>query len=74
MTDEQFRELRNYILDLKVEIAELKLALKKQNEMADHRFSLLYDWCAPSGYKMAVDSVHSEPDQSLEDFLAKLGR
>lgn len=72
MTDEQFSELRRYILDLKVEIEVLKLALKKQNETSDHRFALLYEWCAPAAYKQALESDVSAPGQTLDEFLASL--
>lgn len=71
MTDEHYESLRRCILDLKVEVAELKLMLKKQNEIADHRFSLLYEWCAPADYKQAVESDISFPEEPLDAFLAR---
>lgn len=72
MTDEQYESLRRHILDLKVEVQELKLTLKRQNEIADHRFSLLYEWCAPDDYRQAVESEVSVPGESLDDFLNRL--
>lgn len=56
MTDDQYESLRRHILNLSVEVQEMKLELKRQNEMADHRFSLLYEWCAPADYKAALEA------------------
>lgn len=72
MTDEQYESLRRHILDLKVENAELKLMLKKQAALADHRFALLYAWCAPDDYKEDIETDLSAPGESLEEFLDRL--
>lgn len=74
MTNEQYESLRRYILDLKVEVQELKLMLKKQNEVADHRHNLMYAWCAPADYQQALESDLSGPGQTLDEFLSKLPR
>lgn len=74
MTDEQYESLRRHILDLKVEVAELKLMLKKQNETATERFMLVYDWCAPTDYKQSVETTVSDPAETLSDFLDRIKR
>lgn len=69
MTDEHYESLRRHILDLKVEISELKLMIKKQNEIADYRFSLLYEWCAPSAYKAMTESTSTGIPADLKKFF-----
>lgn len=73
MTDEQYESLRKHILDLSVKVEELKLMLKQQNETADYRFSLLYEWCAPADYKRSAETEVSSRGQSLDAFLSSLG-
>lgn len=72
MTDDQYESLRRHILDLKTEVQELKLMIKKQNELADHRFALLYQWCAPEEYKQDIETDLSAPGEPLEEFLDRL--
>lgn len=72
MTDEHYESLRRYILDLKVEVAELKLMLKRQNAIADHRHKLLYEWCAPASCKEALESELSLPGEDVEAFLDRI--
>lgn len=72
MTDEQYESLRRHILDLKVEVAELKLMLKQQNQIADHRHTLMYAWCAPEEYKQDLETELSLPGEQLDDFLSRL--
>lgn len=72
MTDEHYESLRRHILDLKVEIEELKLMLKKQNEIADHRFSLLYDWCAPAELKEEIERSALPEHLDIPEDIRKL--
>lgn len=53
MTDEQFRELRQHMLDIKVEIAALKLKLASQEKLSDARHKAIMDLL--SGYEMVVE-------------------
>jgi hypothetical protein len=69
MTDEQFRELRQLILNLAVRVEALELHLKRQDELSEHRFDLVYEWCAPADYKGAVDSVGMDIPNDLRKFL-----
>ncbi len=71
MTDEQYESLRRMILDMKVEIAELKLIIKRQEETAAHRHNLLYEWCAPDDYKDAVDALSTAQHADIPDDLKK---
>lgn len=72
MTDEHYESLRRHIFDLKAEVQELKLMIKKQNETATQRFMLLYEWCAPAEYKQDVETEVSAPSEPLEEFLDRL--
>lgn len=72
MTDDQHESLRRHILDLKAEVQELKLMLKKQNEIANERFALLYEWCAPAEYKADVETDVSSPGETLDEFLNRI--
>ena len=72
MTDDQYESLRRHILDLKTEVQELKLMIKRQNEIAEHRFALLYQWCAPEEYKQDIETDLSAPGEPLEEFLGRL--
>lgn len=72
MTDDQYESLRRHILDLKTEVQELKLMIKRQNEIAEHRFSLLYEWCAPAEYKSDVETDVSSPGETLDEFLNRI--
>lgn len=74
MTDEQYESLRRHILDLKTEVAELKLMLNKQNEAATERFMLLYEWSAPAEYKQSIETSVSDPGEPLSNFLDRLRR
>lgn len=57
MTDEQFQELRQMILNLAVEIESIKLHLKKQDRDADARQSGLVN-----SFSAALDMVSDEDD------------
>lgn len=72
MTDEQYRSLRQLILDMKVEIESLKLHLRKQDEIATFRHTLVYEWCAPADYKRSVEAEISIPGDTLDEFLARI--
>lgn len=69
MTDEQFRELRQLILDLAGRVEEVELHLKRQDEIATHRHSLVYDWCAPSSYKAMVERVEIDIPADLKKYF-----
>lgn len=73
MTDEQYESLRKHILDLSVKVEEIKLMLKQQNETADRRFSLLYEWCAPAGYKANEDGPEIAPVDVPDDIRKLFG-
>ena len=69
MTDEQFRELRQLILNLAVRVEALELHLKRQDDLADHRFNLAAEWCAPSEYKAIMNQVEIDIPADLKKFL-----
>lgn len=62
MTDDQFHELKQLILNLSVRVEALELHLNRQDEIADHRHSQIYRWCAPYEYKMKVERLPDEVD------------
>ena len=74
MTDEQFRELHQLLLDLRMRVAELELHLRRQDEIASHRQNLIYEWCAPPNDPQAVERNHSLPPEPREDFLPSAKR
>lgn len=43
MSDEQFRALRQLILELRMEISSLKLSLKARQELEDERFRMIFE-------------------------------
>ena len=57
------------ILNLAVRVEALELHLKRQDDAADHRFALVYEWCAPAGYKAAVDNIEIDIPADLRKFL-----
>ncbi|MCO5085143.1 MAG: hypothetical protein M9939_26680 [Mesorhizobium sp.] len=69
MTDDQFRELRQLILNLAIRVEAIELHLKRQDELSEHRFGLIYEWCAPASYKAKVDSVEIDVPDDLRRFL-----
>ena len=69
MTDEQFRELRQLLLDLTVRVSELELHLKRQDDIATHRQNLIYEWCAPPRYKAVVDMAQIDIPDDLKKFF-----
>jgi len=73
MTDEQFRELKQLILKLSTRVEELELHLKRQDEIADHRHSQIYHWCAPYEYRVQVEHLPEPTDvpADLRPFFLK---
>ena len=69
MTDEQFRELRQLLLDLAVRVEALELHLKRQDDIATHRQNLLYEWCAPAAYKAFVDTAEIDIPDDLKQLF-----
>ncbi|MBN9074307.1 MAG: hypothetical protein J0H34_22445 [Rhizobiales bacterium] len=69
MTDEQFRELRQLLLDLQVRVSELEMHLKRQDEIASHRQSLIFEWCAPLKYKNAMLTTEIDIPDDLRKFF-----
>jgi hypothetical protein len=57
MTDDQFHELKQLILNLSVRIEALELHLSRNDELADHRLQQIYQWCAPFEYKQQVEHL-----------------
>lgn len=70
MSDE-IRELRLLILDLSVRLEALELHLRRQDEIADHRHSQLYRWCAPDNYKIKVERIADTLDVGIPKDLRK---
>lgn len=56
MDDTQFRKMEQLIRGLAIQVAELKLQLKRMEDLQAHRHALLYDWCAPASYKAMLDN------------------
>lgn len=71
MTDEQFNQLRSLIMMISDRVDQLEMHLRRQDEAAEHRFSLVYDWCAPGDYKQAVEGNISLPQEQLVEFLSR---
>lgn len=69
MTDDQFRVLQRLLLDLAVRVEALELHLKRQDEIATHRHSLVYDWCAPASYKAMVERVEIDIPADLKKYF-----
>lgn len=57
------------ILDLALRVEALELHLKRQDELSEHRFGLVYEWCAPAPYKAEVDSIAIDVPDDLKRFL-----
>lgn len=72
MTDEQFKQLRTLITMISDRVDQIEMHLRRQDETAKHRHSLVYEWCAPADYKQAVDGEISLPDEPLEEFLNRI--
>lgn len=70
MTDEQFRDLRQLLLDLAVRVEALELHLKRQDDIATHRHSLIYEWCAPADYRAAAEMVEIDIPDDLKKFFS----
>lgn len=62
MDDAQFRKLTGMIRDLSIQVSELKLQIKRMEDIQTHRHALLYDWCAPANYKAMID----EPPRPID--------
>lgn len=71
MTDEQFRELKQMILALSARVMELEGHLKRQDEIADHRQDLIYQWCAPDSYKIKVERITDTLEVGIPEDLKK---
>ncbi|NTS31280.1 hypothetical protein HQ945_08430 [Phyllobacterium sp. BT25] len=71
MTAEQFRELKQLILNLAVRVEAIELHLRRQDEIADHRHSQLYQWCAPDNYKIKVERIAGTLDVGIPDDVRK---
>lgn len=69
MTDEQYQELRQLLLNLAVRVEELELHLKRQDEIASHRQNLLFEWCAPLKLKNAMLTTEIEIPDDLRKFF-----
>lgn len=72
MNDDQYRELKRMIAELGMRVEEMRLDAKRREKLADHRFSLLYEWCAPADYKTAVSATTSDEGETLDAFLDRI--
>lgn len=71
MTDDQYRDLKLLILEQNMKIEELRLMLRRQEEMADQRFAMLFEWLAPQGYQDAINKLDSITEIEIPDDLKK---
>jgi hypothetical protein len=69
MTDEQYRELRQLLLNLAVRVEELELHLKQQDQIATHRQNLIYEWCAPLDLKNSMLTTEIDIPDDLRKFF-----
>lgn len=72
MDDAQYRELKRLIIEQTMKIEELRLALKKKSETDDHRFSLLYEWCAPAELKEEIERSALPEHLDIPEDIRKL--
>ena len=72
MTDEQFKQLRSLITMISDRVDQIEMHLRRQDETAAHRHSLLYEWCAPAEYKAAVDAIGDVQAAEIPDDIKKL--
>ncbi|MEF2552048.1 hypothetical protein VQ042_11855 [Aurantimonas sp. A2-1-M11] len=71
------RPLKTLILDLMLEVKELRMQLRRMEENADRRHEMVVDWCAPQHVKDAIEAVgdvgfeETEPPTDVTDDLSK---
>jgi hypothetical protein len=70
MTEEQFKQLRSMITMISDRVDQIEMHLRRQDEIANHRFNLVYQWCAPAQYKAIVDATSIDIPEDLKSFLA----
>jgi hypothetical protein len=65
------RELKTLILDLMLEVKELRMQVRRMEEANEHRHAMIYEWCAPQGLKdaMARDWTETPPPVDIDDLL-----
>ncbi|MEF2554326.1 hypothetical protein VQ042_23920 [Aurantimonas sp. A2-1-M11] len=66
MTTNSDRPLKTLILDLMLEVKELRMQLRQMEENADRRHEMVVDWCAPQCVKDAIEAVGDADFEEIE--------
>ena len=68
MDEKQFRELRTLILDLRMDISSLKLAIKARQELEDARFRMIFE----ALYENPEDEGHKGETYTSDELMELL--
>lgn len=75
MTEDQYQKLldeiyalRSSVADMQLQFESLKRLYVSRHELEDHRFELMYEWCASEDYKRMAESEVMTTDDVTELF------